>query len=532
MKKIEFTKTEFTRTIVLTDFHGDLNALAKSLADYGLIHYNEDDFEKLKSGIESLVKTGDKEYVEKMIVKQQEPVRLFVLGDYVDRNNYSYHLIQFLQFIHRQINNIVCVFLMGNHDLLNFLVFTNPEHVYKFCKYTGQGMKNVTEFLDSMRVEKSVKNLIDLHRDELIELQTKFFRDKEIELPLSGYSIRFKYNHDYTNISRFSFDMDRDEQERFFKNFEKLTGVEFYDYYKYVPKSVVRDAAWNVGYYVNKHEDRNFIFVQPPLKNNEHAYYGDWSLSNFIVTQTGETTYDVQILDWRIISYVWRKHYGGFFKNLKYWFLENNIMYCHAGLTPRVMLDSFTLAPMYDVLSSKIVKEFRWNNQKVLLSLVKRTNKLLTQIISNALADFSFETLAGIEIMDVIGYSRGYGYGMPNFGGVLWSHFGRIEKSFKKDDYNDEREKMLELYTDFHRLTGINKIICGHTQYVDSDEELQVRYRKVKDIEETGLEYICIDNGCSDAYRRQKGSIVNGIEIDKEGNILTPTDEIKDKYYY
>ncbi|MFC2146702.1 hypothetical protein ACFLRT_05005 [Acidobacteriota bacterium] len=33
------------------------------------------------------------------------------------------------------------------------------------------------------------------------------------------------------------------------------------------------------------------------------------------------------------------------------------------------------------------------------------------------------------------------------------------------------------------------------------------------------VEYICIDNGCSRAYRRDK-PVLNGIEIDAAGNIL------------
>ncbi len=80
---------------------------------------------------------------------------------------------------------------------------------------------------------------------------------------------------------------------------------------------------------------------------------------------------------------------------------------------------------------------------------------------------------------------------------------------------------MLELYTDFKKITKITKIICGHTQYVDAKES-EIRYRKMKGIEETGLEYICIDNGCSEAYRERKGSVINGIEIDENGDIITP----------
>jgi len=87
----------------------------------------------------------------------------------------------------------------------------------------------------------------------------------------------------------------------------------------------------------------------------------------------------------------------------------------------------------------------------------------------------------------------------------------------------DTEVKLLEFYKKFCETYGIKRIICGHTPLFSFEDHPGPRMRKIKTLEEkTGLQYICIDNGCSRGYRRDK-PVLNGIEIDKAG-VITETD--------
>ncbi len=345
---------EFNKTLVFTDLHGDLNIMAKSFANFGIMKYNAEEFDDLETGIKKSATEENSEYINSLIIKQNEPVRLMLLGDYVDRNNYGYHIIEFLKAIEWENYNIHPIFLMGNHDLLNLFFFTNPYKFHVLYKHTGANMKQITEFLESIQLIKSYNSFIELHKEEIIKLQTQFFENQEIELPLSNYSIKLKYNRDYTNISKLICPLNN--KKAFFEEFSKITGINPENddsYYGYSESRFFSSLESKIFNYTSKYEGRNYFLLATP-SNECRAYYGNIGRANFFKHQIDENTFEVQFVDWRIISYVWRKHYGDFFRNIKYWYLENSILYTHGGLSPQAMVDSFTFAPIYDVAKGKI----------------------------------------------------------------------------------------------------------------------------------------------------------------------------------
>ncbi len=512
---------ELHKTLVFTDLHGDLNAMANSFASFGIMKYNKNNFSDLVIDIKKYAETADNSGIKKFIIKQQKPTHLILLGDYVDRNNYSYHIIEFLQALEWKDYNIKATFLLGNHDLLNLIFFINPFKFHTLYKFTGIGLKHVTDFLDSIQLIKSYNSFIELHKNEILELQSKFFKNKEIELPLENYSIKLKYNYNHKKISKLVCNMHK--QNDFFDKLTKITGVkrtQKIPYFGYSQEMFFNILYWYINTYFVKFENQNYFQLQTQF-NNEFADYGNLGTANYLTKQVDENILEIQIVDWRIISYVWRKHYGNFFRNIKYWYLENSILYTHAGLSPQVIVDSFTFAPIFDLTTGKIDNKLGISTNKNISGLIKRSNKMVEQLIHNSLLDYSFEKLSGLEIIDIIGYSRSFTHGIPKFGGILWSDFNYIQKFILEQSQQRKlNSQMLTYYADFHKLTKINKIICGHSQHVDKNES-DIRYRKMKGLEKTGLEYICIDNGCSESYRAKNGSIINGIEIDKNGKIIT-----------
>ncbi len=516
---------KFIRTLVFTDFHGDLQAMAKSFAGLGLINYTNSDYQRLKDNIADYAIDNSNPVLDNWLVPQPVPTRLVVLGDYSDRNLESCHLISFLKGVKWQDHQIFPVFLMGNHDLLNLIFFTNPFKFYELYRYAGIDTGKILEFLDSMQVYKSYDSLIALHDKEILQLQNQFIKKQKLELDFGSYSILLKTSHNYLKYHKLVY--DKRDISTFNDDFQKLFGLDSDKYRNSYPESIdtIRSRyCYHLGELHQQLDADNFYTLSVPKSVSEGhmAHYREMYGRNIFTTEIKKDKWEMIPVDWRIISYVWRKHYGQFYKNLNYLFLENNVLFVHGGLTPQAMVDSLTFAPLFDLTKFEFKKELRWGKKEVIIdSLVKRTNRLVMQVITQALADYSFDTLTGAEIIDVIGYSRAYAWGTPDFGGILWSDFRKMKREFSDDKWKSaNREQMVKYYTGFHELTNISKIICGHTQYVNSAES-NVRFRIIPGMEATGIQYICIDNGCSYAYR-DNGAVANGVALDTDANLTTP----------
>jgi len=147
-----------------------------------------------------------------------------------------------------------------------------------------------------------------------------------------------------------------------------------------------------------------------------------------------------------------------------------------------------------------------------LKDVVERSNRLMAQIVENALNDYSFRRMNGAEVLDQIGFWRGVARGFPTFGGPIWSDFNYLQQCLEKD------ERIRLLYKRFKEATGIERVICAHTPFKFPNQP-EIRFMMSGELQAIGLEYLCIDNACSIAYCDDECRL-NGIEIDRDGKIL------------
>ncbi len=519
-------ESPFEKTVVFTDLHGDIDVMAASFAQKGLMTY-DGGVEKLLELIKNHAAHKYAPSLEKFIIKQENPVRFIFLGDCLDRYLYGYHMVQVLMKVRWEKFNIFPVFLMGNHDMLNLLFLTNPYKVYRLHRHCGPSYSKVTEYLRSMGMEKSIKDFINLHAAELARLQVKFFNQGYLEFPLGHYDVRLKYRGDYSLFNRLRY-VKQGEEWKYATRLVDAAGLEEEKVNERTYRFGSREFIYNIAYLVNRYsrlhhpDETNWWTIYPDDIDGEEKshsfYFGELAEQHILSRPVKRGRVEILPLDWRLISLVWRKYYGGYFRGTRLIHLEADTIYAHGGISPLALTDSFLFGPYYYQFEQKFRETDRWVNLDM---LVDRTNRLFNQSVTASLNDMGFQCAPGAEVVDQMGYWRGCHHGFPQFGGPLWCDYEWMEM-VAKERWDDRGDKILQLYKKFSETYGIKRIICGHTPYYSDSfrEEESVRYvRGLEAFEKhAGLEYLCIDNGCSRAYRREK-PVTNGIIIDKEGNI-------------
>ncbi len=521
------------KTVVFSDFHGDVDIMAKSFAAKGLMNYDGN----AANLIDSINAHANKKRVpllEEWMIKQKKPVRLLFLGDCLDRYNYGYHILQFLSKIRWKRFNIHPVFLLGNHDLLNVMVLVNPYKIHRIYQGNGPSYSKTAEYLRSMGVDKSLESFVTLHGDELIKLQKKFFKDGRIEFPQGHYTITLTYDRDYSFFNKIRFAHPKKEWE-YLNDLMDAMGLEDmkrkteYSYSRY-DDSLGDDTLYLLWEFHNKEgkKHRNWWQITPTDIDRKEAdgslYLGAMRHANVIRRKINPRRVEILPIDWRVMSLVWRKHYGDYFRKTKLVVHEDHTLYAHGGISPLSLMDSQVFGAFYFPFEGGFFEVDRWMTFDM---LVGRINRVATQVLTNALNDCGFDDMCGAEVIDQMGYWRGCHKGFPQFGGPLWCDFEFMK--IKLDRWHEEdRQQMLGLYKKFCDAYDIKRIICGHTPF-HSYREVGPLLKMLKPFkEEIGLEYICIDNGCSRAYRSEN-PVVNGIEIDNRGKITPdPEEGLKD----
>lgn len=507
-------RTRYERTLVIGDLHGDLEILLRSLASKGLLQFND----KIDPVLGSIRANLDQPYIvdlEAMVLPQKEATQLIFLGDILDRWNQGYHILQFLMKVRWEKFAIEPVYVMGNHDAHNFHFFTNPYRAYLLYEGGEFPLPRRMEYIGDMGLLESLASFMDLHRDEMVKTQEAFYRSGHLEWDLGYGKLCLEYQNEWQTLLEVS-----DPPEPFEALFDRW--CEAYDW------QAANKDHWELMKRMGERENpsqQNWWCIHPPdhtpFENWQGGYHHQLMFFNIFkemgaVEQSEGLVYQSDLfkrvlpIDWRIISLIWRRHYGPLFRQMKQMHLEGDTLYVHGGLTPRVMIDSQSLGVIYRDGEDSFIdveNEQHYSTQNV----VDRANRLMSQIVGNALNDYSFQSMNGLEVLDLMGCWRGGRLGFPQFGGAFWGDFEYLRMRWRN-------ERVQTLYRQFLEATCIRRVICGHTRFNDADEE--TRFLQLKDPEEMGLDYICIDNSCSRGYRPK--SVLNGIEIDGLGRILDP----------
>ena len=497
---------EYAKTIVIGDLHGDLHALLLSLAYRGLIHYEGD-----PDSIGALIVAHQgSEYcsaLNEMVASQDIPVRLVFLGDLLDRYPFGYHILRFLQCVDWQAKNIELVTVMGNHDIHNLHFFTNPfmaHHIYSESDHSADAR---AAFICHMGLLDSLEGFRELHGAEIMALQRQFYEEGRLEWDLGYGKLTLNYDRDLSKLASYS-GSDWKDVAVFCHQMSKHFGLSTN------PQSdtPLEDFLEALGRYEGPLMEYNPFFLG--LTGSCDATYGDGyepRLLCYNLFYEGDGIEEVKGLipvDWRLISLVWRKYYGSFYRRFNLVFLDDETLYVHGGLSPRTMIDSMGFGIIYRMAE----QDFASQNEIGLPAkdLVHRINRLAGQIVENVLNDYSFKSLSGTEIFDVIGSCRGGERGFAQFGGFFWSDFNFLQMAVTRYD-------LIELYRRFVQATGIRRVICGHTRFEDPFDD-DTRYLQLEELKKAGMDYICIDNSCSKGYRGR--SLICGIEINERGVIL------------
>ncbi len=499
---------KFERTVVFGDLHGDLDAMLASMAEKGLVRYDgEPDsvMEQLEEGLFSSL--------EAMVLPQEPPVRVVFLGDFLDRYHFGYHIMRFLDRIRWENFGIHPIFLLGNHDLLNFHFFVNPFELPGIYAECGHRRSETVSYINGMGIDKSLASFKALHADEIAAVQTRFYETGAFQQQETGYTLQFHYPRDLSSLVEHRL-ADRGYSEYYFKIAAELDvepdkalkedTIDGPDILAYCLFRLLGEATA-----AGDEHQRNWWDIREGRKNDYSR-----SLSNFnLFTRTAdEERSEILPVDWRIISSIWRCHYGNFFRRMRLLHNEGSTLFVHGGISPLAMMDPLAFGNIYDPSKDNFRPlSSQYEYEMSLEKLVKRSNRLMAQVVENALNDYSFKRMNGMELVDQIGYWRGVGHGFPSFGGLVWSDFEYIRRRI------GEHERLRQLYRDFKEATGIERIVCGHTHFQLRDKP-EVRYLMIGEFQKLGLEYLCIDNACSRAYREEP--VLNGIEIDREGRIL------------
>ncbi len=504
--------TGFDRTVVIGDLHGDLGALLISLADKKIIQYSgrqKPVAARIKSSLNHRWSKG----LESMVVRQTTPLQLVFLGDLFDRWSEGCHIVQFLSKIRWERFNIEPVYILGNHDIHNYHFFVNPYRVFEIYSESELPQSRRLEYLSGMGLNKSLEGFLDLHRTEITTLQKQFYKTGVLDWDLGYGRITLAYSQDLTFMKGFRGPLTWEQICRKFSALIAKTG--------HAPdpdmKAPIEEFMERLGAFENP-RGQNWWSIQPPhrYQESEGGYTWDLLFFNLLMVEHNDedlrasrkTYRDIMLIDWRVISLVWRKHYGPFFKKFKQMHLEGDTLYVHGGLSPRVMLDSQAFGIIYRAGTGEHLDIRNVPNYDI-HKVVDRCNRLATQVMVNGLNDFSFTHFCGAEIFDGMGVWRGGRYGFTQFGCVFWADFEYLRRELA-------HESIRRLYQQFVEATGIRRVICGHTRFWTRDPE--VRYLIIRELAKQDLDYLCVDNSCSRGY--SGSSKINGIEINAQGLIL------------
>ncbi|RKZ51821.1 MAG: hypothetical protein DRR16_07330 [Candidatus Parabeggiatoa sp. nov. 3] len=500
----------FNRIITFGDMHGDLDILLASLAEKGLIRYEQkqdDIIEQIKAGLNDAFIPS----LEAIVIPQSQPVRVVFLGDFLDRYDFGYAIIQFLQKIRWETFEIYPIFILSNHDLLNFHFVINPFELPEIYQGSGHDKEDTVAYIQQMGVNKSLDNFKALHGDEIVSMQQGFYETGKLEYQEAGYTLLYQYPCDLSALvqprlyKKSSFHTE-------YNNLVNALGLGSEKCLEEGKNVHLADAFFNLVGELTENEPRNWW----DLSHTQEAWQADHGILsrfNLFKKEIDKDTLEIFLVDWRVISLIWRHHYGDFFRRTQLLHNEGNTVFVHGGISPLAMLDPLVFGSLYDPRSNTF-KALRpeYKRDLSLEKMISRTNRVVAQIMENALNDYSFRRMNGLEVIDQMGFWRGIAQGFPSFGGPVWSDFDYLQHCLKGED------KLRELYQAFKEATGIDRIICGHTQF-QLLEKPDVRYLMIKELQEScGLEYLCVDNACSRGYRHDK-PVLNGIEIDQDGKI-------------
>jgi len=511
--------TAFSRTIVIGDLHGDIEVLLKSLADKGLLR-SDGQLAPVMAAIRANLHSAWSAELEAMVLSQSETVQLIFLGDILDRWHQGYAIIQLLLKVRWENFGIKPVFIMGNHDASNFHFFVNPYRAYMLYEGSPFPLAKRMAYLCEMGLSESLQSFLDLHRDEVNSTQERFYRDGYLDWELGYGSLRLSYNADWSQLP-----VVRREQaaplDSFCQHWQALLQWPYSANDGRAYSELQRLMALHEG-----NPGQNWWSILPKdfqEPEDRNAGYS-WKVKFFNIFREETTNYSegrqlsdpdlfhqVLPVDWRVISLIWRRHYGPFFRSLKQMHLEGDTLYAHGGLSPRVMIDSQGLGIIYRDGEDVFLNVERENGYGT-IAVVNRANRLTSQVIENALNDYSFQSMSGLEIADLMGSWRGGVYGFPQTGGLFWGDFNYLRICW-------EESRVQELFKMFMEATCIRRVICGHTRFNDHKDS-GTRYLQLEELIEIGMDYLCVDNSCSRGYRADP--ILNGIEIDANGRVLDP----------
>ncbi len=523
--------TTGARLIVFGDIHGDLDTLARSLAERGLVRY-DGDLESLVVPIRKRLSESFSPELEALVVEQPVRTRLVLIGDLVDRFPYGYHVLQFLSKVRWERFDIELIRILGNHDLMNFMFFANPFEVHQLMSEAGRPKEEIMQYIGSMGLADSLHSFYDLHHEELLALQEQFYREGEISFREGSLTRSWTYPVDLEWLGdtphlrlaparrqgRPEIDpvFRADDLAAYATGLLDRCGRDLFDEPPTLPttlNALVQFVFDLLGELMERAGERNWWRVF--LRDSGHwfGYSPEINGFNAFVTEFPEGTYQLVPIDWRLVSLVWRKHYGPAFRQTRVLHVQGDTLFLHGGLSPLAMLDPLFFGALYSPTSDTF-RDISALSQVSLDAFVDRTNRLAGQVMENALNDYSFARMAGVELLDQMGSWRGSSEGLPEFGGPLWSDFEFLKAHLEAA----HQVRLKQLYEEFARATGLKRVVCGHTVFI-SWTDPGLRYQKIDAMEPLGLEYICVDNGCSRAYRWHE-PVPTGIEFDEAGNIL------------
>ncbi len=532
-------RADRARVIVFGDIHGDLDTLARSLAERGLIRY-EGNFEQLLAPLREHLSDTFIPALEALVIRQPVPTRLILIGDLVDRFPYGYHVLQFLDKIRWERFDIEVIRLLGNHDLMNLMFFSNPFEVHQLMSEAGRPKEEIMQYIGSMGLADSLHSFYDLHHDELVEAQLQFYREGKISFSDGPLTWTLTYPVDLSWLADTPVLHQADERRvprvepepviqtedlaEFATGLLLHCGMEPGDPEMPLPTSLnalVQFVFDVLGKLMSRFGERNWWRVFLRDADRWFGYSPEINGFNAFVTELSEngagrggaSGYRFLPIDWRLVSLVWRKHYGAHFRQTRVLHVEDRTLFTHGGISPLAMMDPLFFGSLYSPTADGF-RDLSSLTQVDLGSFVARSNRLVAQVIENCLNDYTFSRMGGVELLDQMGSWRGSSEGLPEFGGPLWADF-----EFLKAHVEDGRHARLRrLYAGFVGATGIERIVCGHTVFVSwTDPDL--RYQKIEALESIGLEYLCVDNGCSRAYRWHD-PVPTGIEFDVSGRML------------
>lgn len=511
---------KFSRIVAFSDLHGDVECLAHSLVEKKIFYEADDIVDRIQSLVEE---QADANILEELVIPQEFPTLLLFLGDCLDRYRYGYHILQLIQQIQWKKFQIHLEVLMGNHDLLNLMFFLNPYQLHHLHQGSGFSPSDVLYYISRMGLDQSLRGFIELHGHEIIQEQRKFYQQGFWEFSLPEYTARFQYSEDLSGLNEIS-SIKKENRWDYHRKLAQKLGLE-------MPKEhgSIRGGynPWEnslfsnqIYYYLEKYAQKTGItnWWGLPKQHSENI-----SKANLLEYSSSHEDLEILPIDWRILSLIWRKHYGEFFSQAKLFYLNQSTLFVHGGISPMAMTDSISFGSLYRHQKGEF-KSLESTRGDLGL-LVERKNRLFQQIIQDSLFNFTFRNMAGIEILDQIGYWRGSAEGFPFYAGPLWADFNFLSSELRREREVHRDGPLKKLYQNFAKETGIRRIICGHTRFL-VEERSSPRYLISDEFQKIGLEYICIDNSCSQGYRddayEDLADVLNGIEIDANGKI---TDE-------